>query len=74
MSSKKHLLAFSFSRGVRSCWLPVRDNDYSFTRISPRHYGYNGRGLASNAIPRLAAIPTQDFNGSTAEFAFRCAF
>jgi hypothetical protein len=43
-------------------------------RMTWNYYGYNGRGLASNAIPGLATIPTQDFNGSTAEFAFRYAF
>jgi hypothetical protein len=43
-------------------------------RMTWNYYGYNGRGQASNAIPGLAAIPTQDFNGSTAEFAFRYAF
>src|SRR5271155_1754361 len=43
-------------------------------RMTWSYYGYNGRGLASNAISGLAAIPTQDFNGSTAEFAFRYAF
>jgi hypothetical protein len=43
-------------------------------RMTWNYYGYNGKGLASNAIPGLAAIPTQDFNGSTAEFAFRYAF
>jgi len=43
-------------------------------RMTWNYYGYNGRGLASNAIPGLAAIPIQDFNGSTAEFALRYAF
>jgi hypothetical protein len=43
-------------------------------RMTWNYYGYNGRGQASNAIPGLTAIPTQDFNGSTAEFAFRYAF
>src|SRR5271170_3211992 len=43
-------------------------------RMTWNYYGYNGKGLASNAISGLAAIPTQDFNGSTAEFAFRFAF
>jgi hypothetical protein len=43
-------------------------------RMTWNYYGYNGKGLASNAIPGLAAIPAQDFNGSTAEFAFRYAF
>ena len=43
-------------------------------RMTWNYYGYNGKGLASNAIPGLAAIPTQDFNGSTAEFALRYAF
>jgi opacity protein-like surface antigen len=43
-------------------------------RTTWNYYGYNGKGLGSNAIPGLAAIPIQDFNGSTAEFAFRYAF
>ncbi len=43
-------------------------------RMTWNYYGYNGKGQASNAIPGLAAIPMQDFNGSTAEFAIRYAF
>jgi len=43
-------------------------------RMTWNYYGYNGKGLASNAIPGLAAIPTQGFNGSTTEFALRYAF
>jgi hypothetical protein len=43
-------------------------------RMTWNYYGYNGKGQASNAIPGLAAIPIQDFNGSTAEFALRYAF
>jgi hypothetical protein len=43
-------------------------------RMTWNYYGYDGKGLASNAIPGLAAIPTQDFNGSTVEFALRYAF
>jgi hypothetical protein len=43
-------------------------------RMTWNYYGYNGRGLASNAVPGLAPIPIQDFNGSTAEFALRYAF
>jgi hypothetical protein len=43
-------------------------------RTSWNYYGYAGRGQPSNAIPGLAAIPTPDFNGSTATFAFRYAF
>jgi hypothetical protein len=43
-------------------------------RTTWNYYGYNGRGVASNAIPGLASIPIQDFNGSTAEFALRYAF
>jgi hypothetical protein len=43
-------------------------------RVTWNYYGYNGKGQASNAIPGLAAIPIQDFNGSTAEFALRYAF
>jgi hypothetical protein len=43
-------------------------------RMTWNYYGYNGRGLESNAIPGLTAIPIQDFNGSTAEFALRYTF
>jgi hypothetical protein len=43
-------------------------------RTTWNYYGYKGKGLASDAIPGLASIPTQDFNGSTAEFALRYAF
>jgi|HubBroStandDraft_6_1064221.scaffolds.fasta_scaffold00054_41 hypothetical protein len=43
-------------------------------RMQWNYFGYNGKGQASNAIPGLAAIPTPDFNGSTAEFALRYAF
>jgi hypothetical protein len=43
-------------------------------RMTWNYYGYNGKGIASNAIPGLAPIPIQDFNGSTGEFAFRYAF
>jgi hypothetical protein len=43
-------------------------------RMTWNYYGYNGKGQASNAIPALASIPTQDFNGSTVEFALRYAF
>jgi hypothetical protein len=43
-------------------------------RMTWNYYGYNGRGQGSNAIPGLAAIPIQDFNGSTGEFALRYAF
>jgi hypothetical protein len=43
-------------------------------RTTWNYYAYDGKGLGSNAIPGLAAIPIQDFNGSTAEFALRYAF
>src|ERR1700678_3803238 len=43
-------------------------------RMTWNYYGYNAKGQASNAIPGLAAIPLQDFNGSTAEFALGYAF
>ncbi len=43
-------------------------------RMTWNYYGYNGKGALSNAIPGLAVIPTQDFNGSTTEFALRYAF
>ena len=38
------------------------------------YYGYNQKGQPSNAIPGLAPIPIQDFNGSTIECALRYAF
>ena len=43
-------------------------------RMTWNYYGYNGKGLASNDVAGLAAIPIQDFNGSTAEFAFGTPF
>jgi hypothetical protein len=43
-------------------------------RMTWNYYGYNGKGMGSNSIPGLAVIPIQDFNGSTAEFAFRYTF
>ena len=43
-------------------------------RMTWNYYGYNGKAMASNAIPGLAGIPVQDFNGSTTEFAFRYSF
>lgn len=43
-------------------------------RTTWNYYGYNARGQPSNSISGLAPIPIQDFNGSTATFAFRYAF
>jgi hypothetical protein len=43
-------------------------------RMTWNYYGYNGKGLGSNAIAGLSPIPVQDFDGSTAEFAFRYTF
>lgn len=43
-------------------------------RMTWNYFGYNGKGQPSDAIPGLAPIATQDFNGSTTEFAFRYAF
>ncbi len=43
-------------------------------RATWNYYGYNGKGQPSNTVPGLAPIPVQDFNGSTATFAFRYAF
>ena len=43
-------------------------------RMTWNYYGYNGKGLVPYAIPGLAAIPSEDFNGSTTEFALRYAF
>lgn len=43
-------------------------------RMTWNYYGYNEKGQPSNAIPGLAPISIQDFNGSTTEFALRYAF
>ncbi len=43
-------------------------------RMTWSYYGYNGKGPGSNAIPGLAAIPIQEFNGSNVEFALRYTF
>lgn len=43
-------------------------------RMTWNYYAYNGKGLPPSAIPGLAAIPSEDFNGSTAEFVLRYAF
>lgn len=62
-------LAFNYQKPyVRT----IFDLDKGFSyRKTWNYYGYNGKGQASNAIPGRAAIPIQDFNGSTAEFAIR---
>jgi hypothetical protein len=65
-------LAFNYQKPyVRAVFDLYKGLSY---RMTWNYYGYNGKGQASNAIPGLAAIPTQDFNGSTTEFAFRYAF
>ncbi len=65
-------LAFNYQKPyVRAIFDLYKGLSY---RMTLNYYGYNGKGLASNAIPGLAAIPIQDFNGSTVEFAFRYAF
>jgi hypothetical protein len=43
-------------------------------RMTWNYYGYNQKGLASDATAGLAPIAVQDFNGSTVEFALRYAF
>ena len=65
-------LAFNYQKPyVRAIFDVYKGLSY---RMTWNYYGYNGKGLASNEVPGLAAIPIQDFNGSTAEFAFRYAF
>ena len=65
-------LAFNYQKPyVRATYNLYKGLSY---RMTWNYYGYNGRGQASNAIPGLAAIPIQDFNGSNVEFAFRYAF
>jgi hypothetical protein len=65
-------LAFNYQKPyVRAIFDLYKGVSY---RMTWNYYGYDGKGLASNAIPGLAAIPTQDFNGSTVEFALRYAF
>ncbi len=65
-------LAFNYQKPyVRAIFDVYKGLSY---RMTWNYYGYNGKGLPSNAIPGLAAIPIQDFNGSTTEFAFRYAF
>jgi hypothetical protein len=65
-------LAFNYQKPyVRTVFDLYKGLSY---RMTWNYYGYNGRGQASNAIAGLAAIPIQDFDGSTAEFAFRYTF
>jgi hypothetical protein len=65
-------LAFNYQKPFATAIFDVyRGLSY---RMTWNYYGYNGKGIASNAIPGLALIPTQDFNGSTGEFALRYAF
>jgi hypothetical protein len=65
-------LAFNYQKPyVRAVFDVYKGLSY---RMTWNYYGYNGKGLGSNAIPGLAAIPIQDFNGSTTEFALRYAF
>jgi hypothetical protein len=65
-------LAFNYQKPYASAIFDVYKG-LSY-RMTWNYYGYNGKGLASNSIPGLAAIPITDFNGSNAEFAFRYAF
>jgi len=65
-------LAFNYQKPyVRTVFDLYKGLSY---RMTWNYYGYNGRGQASNAIAGLAPIPIQDFDGSTAEFAFRYTF
>jgi hypothetical protein len=65
-------LAFNYQKPyVRAVFDLYKGLSY---RMTWNYYGYNGRGLGSNESPGLAAIPLQDFNGSTGEFAFRYTF
>jgi hypothetical protein len=65
-------LAFNYQKPfVRAIFDVYKGLSY---RMTWNYYGYNGRGQPSNAIIGLAPIPIQDFDGSTAEFAFRYTF
>jgi hypothetical protein len=65
-------LAFNYQKPyVRAVFDLYKGLSY---RMTWNYYGYNGRGLGSNETPGLAAIPIQDFNGSTGEFALRYTF
>jgi hypothetical protein len=65
-------LAFNYQKPyVRTVFDLYKGLSY---RMTWNYYGYNGRGQASNNIAGLAPIPIQDFDGSTAEFAFRYSF
>ncbi len=65
-------LAFNYQKPyVRAIFDVYKGLSY---RMTWNYYGYNGKGLPSNDVPGLAAIPIQDFNGSTTEFAFRYSF
>jgi hypothetical protein len=65
-------LAFNYQKPyVRTIFDLYKGLSY---RMTWNYYGYNGKGLGSNAIAGLSPIPIQDFDGSTAEFAFRYTF
>ncbi|MGB8322951.1 MAG: hypothetical protein WCE52_08325, partial [Candidatus Acidiferrum sp.] len=65
-------LAFNYQKPyVRAVFDLYKGLSY---RMTWNYYAYNAKGLESNAIPGLAAIPIQDFNGSTAEFALQYTF
>jgi len=65
-------LAFNYQKPyVTAIWNLYKGLSY---RMTWNYYGYNGRGLASNAVPGLAPIAAPDFNGSTTEFAIRYSF
>jgi len=65
-------LAFNYQKSFVSAIFDVYKG-LSY-RMTWNYYGYDGRGLPSNAVLGLAPILTPDFNGSTTEFAFRYAF
>jgi hypothetical protein len=65
-------LAFNYQKPyVRAVFDLYKGLSY---RMTWNYYGYNGKGLGSNETSGLAAIPIQDFNGSTGEFALRYTF
>jgi hypothetical protein len=65
-------LAFNYQKPyVTAIWNLYKGLSY---RMIWNYYGYDGRGLASNAIPGLAPIAAPDLNGSTTEFAIRYTF
>jgi len=65
-------LAFNFQKPFASAiWDIYKGLSY---RMTWNYYGYNLKGLPANAVPGLAPIAPEDFNGSTTEFALRYNF